>query len=255
MKRPTALAPVLTSAHGEARVSTEHRPRFARAIHWQVGSVSERLRRQTWNLEVAGSSPGDLFVSRVRRQLESARLTQGRDPDIRRAKERTPEDSSPEAQTVRSKGVRRQGHAKTAVLKLGPCETKESGHSHALHRGAECENQWPRCEQQDSLNEDRWSPECWDQECESKPRRMRTPGVLNARQMRTRGVLALRGLTPGVRELGVRTPGLSAESGRLEFDLHSPQVSTKGANTRTGAGPRANATTPARTEFAPARST
>ena len=121
-----------------------------------------------------------------------------------------------------------------AVLKLGAYETKESGHSHALDRGAECESQRPRFEQQDSLNEDRWSPECWDQECENKPRRMRTRGVLTR---------------------GARTSRSSAESGLLEFDLHYPQISTKGANTRTGAGPRANATTPARTEFAPARST
>ena len=54
----------LTSARGDARISTEHRPRVPRTMHWQVGSVSEWLREQTWNLKVAGSSPGESFIPR-----------------------------------------------------------------------------------------------------------------------------------------------------------------------------------------------
>ena len=62
-------ASVLTSAHGEARISTGHRPRAARTMHRQVGAVSEWLRRADLEPEGRGFESRRVFYSALVGQL------------------------------------------------------------------------------------------------------------------------------------------------------------------------------------------
>ena len=135
---------------------------------------------------------------------------------------------------ARKQGSREAGLQEPGVLESGPCEGMDSGHSHAADFPAHAKICTQGYERQDSgsrecgrpLAEDgRKEPECQESAA----------------------------LECGGSEC--RCPDRFARAGLLMSDLHNPQISTKGANARTGAGPRANPTTPARGTSAPTAST
>ena len=135
---------------------------------------------------------------------------------------------------ARKQGSRATGLHEPGVLESGPSGGRDSGHSHAADFSAHAKICTQGYERQDSgsrecgrpLAEDgRKEPECQESAA----------------------------LECGGSEC--RCPDRFARAGLLMSDLHNPQISTKGANARTGAGPRANPTTPARGTSAPTAST